>query len=449
MKVNSLSGWKSVFTFTLGQTFKNKAFLITLFILIILSLFSMPLMHVIMSFGEDSDAISPINKVYVLNETTLDTVDFNPTLEDDRLDHIVFETTEETYDDLVKKVEDEEQDAVILTMTELDGVFNLSLVKTSEGPVKDKHMALLMEVLKTEFRRSLVEEMEITDEQLALIDSSIRTRVSHLDADGSIIETDLEAISDSEYWFIYGLLFLVLMINIFAGTQVATSVVTEKSTKIVETLLISVKPLALMVGKIIAMLCAVVLQMAAVALAFFLSNSMTKLFLVKEGEDLIGSFLPEGLFDNLNFFNVLLCVLLVVLGLIFYSILAGLAGATVSKLEEISEGISLFTFTNIAGMYVAMAASGIMMGVGSNGFVIFSYLFPLSSPFILPGAILIGEASWMIILGSLLLQVLSIILLFKFVARVYETLILHNGEQVKLKALFKLSKMGKVAKHED
>ena len=86
------------------------------------------------------------------------------------------------------------------------------------------------------------------------------------------------------------------------------------------------------------------------------------------------------------------------------------------------------------------SASGALMGNGVNTFVVFALLFPLSSPFILPGAILVGKASLLIIGIAIVLQGASIALLFRFVAKVYETLILHNGNTIKLKQLFQISK---------
>ena len=68
----------------------------------------------------------------------------------------------------------------------------------------------------------------------------------------------------------------------------------------------------------------------------------------------------------------------------------------------------------------------------------FAMLFPLSSPFLMPGAIVIGKAPLWITVVSLLLLVGLVALLFWFVARVYEVLIVHNGNRIKLKQLFKM-----------
>ena len=49
------------------------------------------------------------------------------------------------------------------------------------------------------------------------------------------------------------------MITIMASSKIATSIVMEKSSKVIEQLLISVKPLAIVVGKTLATLVAVLI----------------------------------------------------------------------------------------------------------------------------------------------------------------------------------------------
>ncbi|MDF2514246.1 MAG: ABC-type Na+ efflux pump permease component-like protein, partial [Herbinix sp.] len=216
---------------------------------------------------------------------------------------------------------------------------------------------------------------------------------------------------------------------------------TEKSTRVVEYLLTSIKPLALMVGKILATLIAVLIQMISMVIMVFVSNLISGTLSAGNESTLMSEYLPKNIFENINVFNIILCFLLVILAFIFYATLAGLAGATVSKMEELNEGLTLFTFTNIIGAYIAIGALGTLMGSGLNTFVTFALLFPLSSPFILPGAIIIGKVSAPIIAAAIALQIVFILLLFKFVAAVYETLILHNGNTIKIKELMKISKL--------
>ena len=78
--------------------------------------------------------------------------------------------------------------------------------------------------------------------------------------------------------------------------------------------------------------------------------------------------------------------------------MAGLTGATVSKMEEANSGMTLFYICIYAGLYIGIIAAGSMMNTGMNAFSTFAIIFPLSSPYVLPGMILIGEVTWPIFL---------------------------------------------------
>jgi ABC-2 type transport system permease protein len=441
MKKSNISGWKDVFSFTLVQTLKNRAFLISFLILLLLASVSMPIISRLTTGGQKDDGqANPIKKVYVNNETALPDLNFSGITQEKALNHIIFEALQEDYDTVADRIQSTEKESVILTVSESAGSYSLKFVKASKGPVKNNSLQNLGNAAAKEFENIKLTTLGITEEQDNMLHAKVATTVTMADANGKPIIKEDTTISGSEYWFIYGILFTLLMVNMMASTQIATSIVTEKSTRVVEYLLITVKPLAIMVGKIIAMLTAVLFQMITMILVLFASNQITAMLSSGSHKSIMEQYLPDHIFQNINIVHLALCLILIVLGMIFYATLAGLAGATVSRLEEISEGLTLFTFTNLIGVYVGLAAANVLMGAGNNGFVTFALLFPLSSPFVLPGAILIGKASVLIALAAIVLQIIFNMLLFKFVSKVYETLILHSGNTIKLKELIKISK---------
>jgi ABC-2 type transport system permease protein len=438
---NNLTGWKDVFSFTLIQTLKNKAFIISYVVLIIIMMVSMPVVHMITGSGNsNTNEPNPVKKVYVNNETTLPDMDFKELLKDEKLSHIIFETMKDAYNVTEKRIDENEKEAIILTVKEIEGKYSLNFIKSSKSSINENSIKVLANAAVKQFETFKINALGISPTQLSMINAQVKTNVFMADTNGVEIMKEDTSISTSQYWFIYGILFIVMMVNIMASTQIATSIVTEKSTRVIEFLLTSVKPLAIMVGKILAMLTAVLLQIISMLAMLVISNKISGVLYSSTDGNTLSQYLPKNIFQNLSVINILFCLILIVLGMIFYAVLAGLAGATVSRLEEINEGLMLFTFTNLIGVYIGIGAAGILMGKGINSFVIFSFLFPLSSPFILPGSILIGKAGLPIVAGSIVLQAIFIILLFKFVAKVYETLILHNGNTIKIKELIKISK---------
>ena len=150
--------------------------------------------------------------------------------------------------------------------------------------------------------------------------------------------------------------------------------------------------------------------------------------------------LPEGIFENLNPLNIALALLVIALGVMLYGFIAGLCGAMVSKMEELQESVSLLTITNIVGSYLALAAALVMQSSITTPLFYIAVLVPISSPFLLPGVVLIGVGSWEIkILSLVILMVMDVLILFTS-ARVYEALLLYNGNKIKFKDLKKFLK---------
>ncbi|WP_157668661.1 ABC transporter permease [Lachnoclostridium phytofermentans] len=441
MKKSNVTGWKDVFTFTLTQTLKSKAFIVSFVLFIVLASISMPVLSMIMNKDTKvEDGTNPIQKVYINDNVAWSNGGFLPTLSQENLKHIKFEALTEDYDTVVNRIEQEENTSVIVNIVETETTFQLDSIKASTGDVKESNVQTLSGALLEAFDAYRINQLGITSEQLAMIQANVSTSVTLADRNGNAVITEDTSISNSQYWFIYGILFLVMMVNIMASSQIASSIVSEKSSKVLEYLLTSVKPLAIMIGKILAMLTAVILQFAATIVCVLISNTVTTKVFSSTGENMISKYLPSGIFDNINPLNIILCLAVVILGMIFYATLAGLAGATASRIEEASESLMLFTFSNLIGAYIGMGAAGVLMASGTNGFVTFALLFPLSSPFLLPGAMFVGKVSVGLSILSIVLLVIFMILLFKFVAKVYETLILHSGNRIGLKELVKISK---------
>lgn len=442
MNKTNISGWKEVLSFTFIQTMKSKAFIISFIIFILLAAASIPITSVLTKGNTNNpDEVSQVQKVYVNNQSNITILDFSGIYKERAFSQITFETMNEDYDKVSDRIENGETASVILSIAASNNMYTLSFAKASKGPIGDSDLTQLGDAVSKQFNICKISSQGITADQKAMLDASVDTTVSFLDVNGNPIVKKDTSISGAEYWFIYGLLFVVLMVNSFASGQIASAIVTEKSSRVMEYLLTSVKPLALIIGKVIATLAAVLIEMVTLVVMVFISNQVSTTFITGKADSVLSKYLPSNIFANLNIINIIICILFILAGLIFYATLAGLAGATVSKIEDLREGLTLFTFTNIIGAYVGLAAMLTLQGSGTNGFVNFAFIFPLSSPFLIPGALLVGRVSLPIAAASFVALIISVILLFKFVAKVFEMLILHTGNTIKVKELFKLSKI--------
>jgi len=227
-------------------------------------------------------------------------------------------------------------------------------------------------------------------------------------------------------------MFIVSMVSIMASTQVATAVTTDKSSRVVELLLTSVRPMALLMGKILAMLVATIGQFVLLFLLVAASNKATALLFDTESTYL-SSLIPANISANVTLINLVLVVLLIALGLVLFATIAGVCGAMASKMEELQETLKTFTFVSIVAVYAAIAAIISMQSNATNVFVRFCEIFPLTAPMVTPGALIIGEVPSVYALIAVVLLAALDLLLVRTAAGVYEGLITNTGTRMKMK----------------
>ncbi len=444
MKRSKIAGWQDVFRFTIAQTLKSRAFIVSFIIMMLLSLVSMPLISKITS-STQKEMEYTITKAYVYDMTGLADLAVMEQIEKEAgWKDIVFEKKDaseygtEAYEKLIAEIDEKRTQEIVISVQVQEGLYTVLFERSGEGDVTATELQSFGEIFAMKFDEQKMAALNLTEEQLALLETGVDTAVSEVDMSGKVlIELDT-SISDSESWVLYALLFFSMMVCTLVGSQVATSIVTEKSTKVVEYLLTSVRPMAIMVGKVFAMLCVVLTQVIGMILMLVASNVISTS--ISGGENLLEKYLTEDIINSLTVGNVIFGVIMLALGLIFYATLAGLAGATVSKLEEAGEGMTMLTLTVLIGAYLGIGAAATLLSSGANAFTTFVLVFPLSSPFVLPGAILIGEAELWMIAVSLVLLIVLILLLFAFISRVYEALIVYNGSKVGIKKLIQMGR---------
>ena len=257
---------------------------------------------------------------------------------------------------------------------------------------------------------------------------------------------------------------LVLFILIFAyGQTVAQSIATEKTSRVMELLLTSVRPLAVVIGKVLAM--------GIVSLGQFLLIGIvgTAGFLISAPFGIGGQLMqmmndPEiaqlaaggseqaemaqalnSSFGSVNPLTIILIIVIFILGFLFFSLIAALVGASISRMEDLQQAMQPYALLGVLGLYLAyfpvmFNLESMENGVAaSNPIQIFSYYFPISSPFALPSALLLGSLDMVQAVIAVLILAAFVVLIAIVVGKVYEGIILHNGSRIKLGDIFKMA----------
>lgn len=467
MKKSDYIGWQEVFRFSLVQGMKQKAYYGFLIFMSVVTILSMPVMSLIQSMDKEEEYVSEVTKLTVYDETGLG-IAYSEALADVAYADVqIVEDSAQTFEDHVDALEESEDSTELLVRVvyKESGYFDLTFVKAVNADLKESDCETLADAFVAFFDEARIEAIQVTKEQMAFLNQSVSTKVEMLTSTGEVVpdKEESEGISLEEYMVLLMGIMVVTMIISLSGSSIATSIVTEKSTRVVEYLMINVRPMALIVGKILASLLMVLIQFVVMGVCYSIS-AMLNLVLFGEatlqdtlqntmqGAEMNSSALLQ-MVSQISLIDVIVAIVIILCGVLFYSILAGLAGASVSKMEEVAEGMKLFQMTMVIGAYLGIGLCIVLMMGGDNQvFTIVCSLIPISAPFVVPACLLIGKVSLGIAFLSLVLLLVLTALLFSFTAKVYESMIFYNGSVMKLKDILQIAKnrkpVGKEENHE-
>jgi ABC-2 type transport system permease protein len=218
------------------------------------------------------------------------------------------------------------------------------------------------------------------------------------------------------FWGAYIMTFLLYFAVVFYGVNVAQSVVGEKTSRVFEVMLASVKPESLMLGKLIGV-AAVGLTQIAIWIVFLLMLSASSLWMAFG----LGGLAAYGVTPlRLIFF-----VLYFILGFFFYSALSAGLGATVSQESEVQQFSMIIVVPQVIGLVLIVYILG---NPGAWPVVLLS-LFPPCTPIVMCLRMAaMPVPAWQLAL-SLVLMVSSIYGMVWVATRIYRVGILMYGKR--------------------
>ena len=164
MKKDNVRGWKDVFTFTLTQTLKSKTYIVSLIIMIVSAMISMPVMNILMKGNTmEEPEKSAVEKVYFYNMTLCREIDFAGEFPQS-YQHIVFESTVGDVTELETKLQEEEVNSVILTLLEDENYCYIRFVRSPNGDVTNYELQLLGQYIQNAYTKAKVELLGLTEE---------------------------------------------------------------------------------------------------------------------------------------------------------------------------------------------------------------------------------------------------------------------------------------------
>ncbi len=444
------SGFMKVFRFSYVQDMKSKSTKITLAIFVVVALLFFPVKTIISGGLDDEteDTKTQLETVYVNTDNellynNLVTV-VNSELEKEATFTMIGENE---YEDTIKKLRDEECNDIYLEVAfdedETSDSFGISykLVYGNGEDAEDK-ADTLDSILMDNSKDVVIAYYGITEDVAkTLVPSQYETRI--YDAEGNEVIDD-SGLNEAEYWFTYGFIMVLIMMTSFIGSMTADGIVGEKANRVIEYVMITLKPMDLIIGKVMSSLAMVFTivgsTLVSLGVSTFINTAIDSD--AKNIFQMINGFVADGVLKDVNVLSVILVILVIFAGSYFYSILGALSGGMVSKVEEMAEGLKIYMVLFMIGAYMAMfmAVSANTAGSGWGPFSYVVYLLPNSSLFIIPAYLLIGKVQVWIAIVAIIIVVVAAALLTALASRIFGQMLYHNGSPLKLKDIFAMAK---------
>ena len=219
--------------------------------------------------------------------------------------------------------------------------------------------------------------------------------------------------------YTFVLIYALYMAITFYGSHVMNSVVTEKTSRAMEVLATSVKPNALLFGKIISTSLAGLIQIAAIIIEAFIC--------VKISSANNPSLPVNQIISNIPTQILIYMLIFFLLGFLIYSFLYGAFASTVSKIDELSSAVMPVQIIIVFTFIVTMSA--INSGNADTPFNVFLSYFPFTAPMMMFTRAIISNVSTLEIILSILVLIVSTYFIGWLSARIYRVGILMYGEK--------------------
>ncbi|OXS76488.1 sodium ABC transporter permease [Lysinibacillus sp. KCTC 33748] len=360
-------------------------------------------------------------QIAIVNETTADLSGLFVSNSD-----MEFIQNKSNISELEKKVKDEKLDAIV-KITDQNGQLHAEIATFT--PLKLNDQGAINSILQLAGQNYAVQQLSLTPDQAALImDAKTIITDKNLNTESAGGKSEEEKQSGQFVSYAVGIL-IYFFISTFLS-MITTEIATEKGSRAMEMLLVSVKPATHFKAKIAGVLLLALTQMGIIIVVFLIYAKFAKNGVIWD--------MAASIVSELSIGYVIYAVLFLLLTIILYLIVGALFGSLVSKVEEAGQVLMPAMMITLIGFYVMLS------GMGNPDTLIikvFSYI-PFTSGMIMPmriGATDIGVTVPLLSLGIL---IATIIVAYLFSISFYKRSVLTystGGVIQKIKTVLKVT----------
>jgi len=402
-----MKDFRTVMIYTMKEFMSKKSFLITNIVLLVIIVVMFNIPNIVNSTTKNQSKDVLVVDSQNLFEGSLDALNslnlgYNFQITNDEISN----------DDINSKVNNKEIiGAIVLSMQ--DNVINFDDITGSIGNGPD--VTMMQTIFSKTYSNLQLSKLNLSQAELAKINTQVTYNQKTAD------NQDAPQFSFSIIIFSIALFFAIY----FCAYQVSSAITTEKTSKVMQTLITSASPRSILLGKTVGTGLVGLIQVVAVVIVSIISY---KAFITDT------SILN---FSNITPVMITFAIIYFILGYTLYAFMYALVGSTVSKPEDIQTANMPVAFIAMLGFYfgyftVIFSPGEIMSKVAS--------IVPFSAPFNMPFRMMMTNVPVGEIIASIAVLVVTIAIVIRISIRIYSGAVLHYGSKINLKDMFKLYK---------
>ena len=397
--------------FTLIEALKKKAFIVSTIIMILMIILASAFTKIIPKLADSNEK----DKVLIVDNDNIFENQLNTINELGLNNEFIIANEKTSLADVKTKIKNKDIKKGII-ISKAEGKIKIEYVVENTSLMMNSPVDI-QKALKEIYSRNQLKKLNLTQQQIQSLEPNFEyTIVSSQEKDANKNITVILALT--------GLLFAAIYTFAY---QVSTSITTEKTSKIVETLVTYTKARNIVLGKTFGIGLAGLIQLLIIAIiSIFSINTFVD-------KNMLSAFLDLSTITPALGITI---IVYFILGYMEYALLYALTGSFVSNPEEVKAAATPASLIAVMSFYLAYFT---IMSPTSNLNSIAS-IVPFSSPFSAPFRVMLGVATPREMIMSVLILIMTNILIAHIAIKVYTNAIINNGTKLSLKEIIKMYK---------
>ena len=397
--------------FTLIEALKKKAFIVSTIIMILMIILASAFTKIIPKLADSNEK----DKILIVDNDNIFENQLNTMNELGLNNEFIIAKEKTSLADVKTKIKNKDIKKGII-ISKAEGKIKIEYVVENTSLMMNSPVDI-QKALKEIYSRNQLKKLNLTQQQIQSLEPNFEyTIVSSQEKDANKNITVILALT--------GLLFAAIYTFAY---QVSTSITTEKTSKIVETLVTYTKARNIVLGKTFGIGLAGLIQLLIIAIiSIFSINTFVD-------KNMLSAFLDLSTITPALGITI---IVYFILGYMEYALLYALTGSFVSNPEEVKSAATPASLIAVMSFYLAYFT---IMSPTSNLNSIAS-IVPFSSPFSAPFRVMLGVATPREMIMSVLILIMTNILIAHIAIKVYTNAIINNGTKLSLKEIIKMYK---------